>query len=558
MSAPVPPIWTTGTTEAIRTGTWRAAMPRHIQAPSPCRQACPVNSGIARWIGLARAGDYRAAWEVLARRNPFPAIAGRICHHPCEAACNRNELDEAVSICRLERAVGDRAIEEGWRHAPPAEHRGTRIAIVGGGPSGLSAAYQLRRMGHAVTLIEARGALGGLMRHGIPPYRLSRAVLDAEIARIIAMGIDVRLSEKLDGSRAWEELRSAHDATFIATGAGKQKRLPVLDYRRQWVIDGATYLSAFNSGSPPALGRRLVVIGGGSAALDAARSARRAGHDVTILALEARRQMPAQRVEVEEALEEGIALRDGTMLLRAQEENQAIRLACTCVRFAPGSRPGLFRVTPVQDGAFELVTDGIVTSIGQDPDLAPLGNGYRIHDGVMAVDERQATGCPGVWAGGDIASRARFVTEAIAQGKRAALDIDRWLRTRSGKPATVPDAGSVRVTERDEPVRMPAIAVHYHPKSARAAQRRIDASARLAGTDEVQLGLESGAVIAEAGRCFSCGTCTLCDNCVVVCPDLAVRRVDGGYQVLGEYCKGCGLCVRECPTGSMDMVEELR
>jgi NADPH-dependent glutamate synthase beta subunit-like oxidoreductase len=558
VSVPVPPIWTTGTTEAIRTGTWRAALPRHIRAPSPCRLACPVNSEIARWICLARAGDWRAAWEVLTRHNPFPAVAGRICHHPCETACNRNEFDEAVSICRLERAVGDRAIEEGWRHAPPAEQRGTRIAIVGGGPSGLSAAYQLRRMGHAVTLIEARGALGGLMRHGIPPYRLSRAVLDAEIARIIAMGVDVRLSEKLDRAQAWEELRSMHDAIFIATGAQMQKRLPALDYRRQWVIDGATYLAAFNSGSPPALGRRLVVVGGGSAALDAARSARRAGHDVTILALEARMQMPAQRVEVEEALEEGIALRDGAMLLRAQEEGQVVRLACTRVHFAPGSRPGLFRVTPVRDGTFELVADGVITSIGQDPDRVPLGNGYRFHDGVMTVDERQATGVPGVWAGGDIASRARFVTEAIAQGRRAASDIDRWLRASPGNTAAVPDAGSVRVTEVDDPVRRPAIAVHHHAQRARAGQRRIDAAERLAGIDEVQLGLQSDAAIAEAGRCFSCGACTLCDNCVIVCPDLAVRRAGGGYEVLGEYCKGCGLCVRECPTGSMDMVEELR
>ncbi len=559
-TTPVPPIWTTGSTEAIRTGTWRAALPRHVQAPSPCHQACPVNGDIAEWIGLARERDFRGAWDVLTRHNPFPAIAGRICHHPCETACNRVGYDESLSICKLERFVGDLAIARGWSFEAAAVERRERVAIVGGGPSGLSAAFQLRRMGYRVTLVEARSELGGLMRHGIPSYRLARDVLDAEIARIVAMGVDVRDGEKPATPEAWEALRATHDAIYVATGAQKQKRLPALDYGKPWVVDGAAWLAAANAGSPPALGKRLVVIGGGSAALDAARSARRAGHDVTILALENRAQMPAQHEEVDEALEEGIALVDGAMLVRAREEGGALRIECTRVRFEPGARRGQFAVAPVEGSEFALSADAIVTSIGQDPDLAALGDAYPRDGALVAVDASQATGVDGTWAGGDVASMARYVTDAIGQGKRAALAIDRALRERAGEP---PGNGSRHTvtpltTARDEIVPLAAIATHYHPKLARAAARRLDAAERLGSGDEVQLGLDVEQALAETTRCFSCGTCIHCDNCVVVCPDLALERADGGYRVLGDYCKGCGLCVKECPTGSMDMVEEAR
>jgi len=559
-TAATPPIWTTGSTEAIRTGTWRAALPRHVQAPSPCRQACPVDGDIAEWIGLARERDFRGAWDVLTRHNPFPAIAGRICHHPCETACNRLGYDEPLSICKLERFVGDLAIARRWAFDVPALERRERVAVVGGGPSGLSAAFQLRRLGYRVTLVEARGELGGLMRHGIPSYRLSRDVLDAEIARIVAMGIDVRINEKPATPEAWAALRSSHDAVYVATGAQKQKRLPALDYGRPWVADGASWLAAANAGSPPALGRRLVVIGGGSAALDAARSARRAGHEVTILALETRAQMPAQREEIDEAIEEGIALVDGAMLVRAREDGGAVRLECTRVRFTSGSRRGQFTVTPVDGGAFELGADAIVTSIGQDPDLAALGDACPTEGALVAVDATQATGVDGIWAGGDVASMARFVTDAVGQGKRAAFAIDRALRARAGETSGSGSRHTVTplATPRDELVPLATIATHYHPKLARAASRRLDAAVRLANGEEVQLGLDVEQALAETTRCFSCGTCIHCDTCVVVCPDLAVERADGGYRVLGDYCKGCGLCVKECPTGSMDMVEEAR
>ncbi|MDO8420429.1 MAG: NAD(P)-binding protein [Rubrivivax sp.] len=546
----VPPIWTTGSTEVFKTGTWRAALPRHIQAPSPCHQACPVNGDIAEWIALARQRDWRGAFDALARHNPFPAIAGRICHHPCETACNRAGFDEALSICKLERFVGDTAIAAGWGFTPPAEERGGHVAVVGGGPAGLSAAFQLRRRGWRVTLFEARGELGGLMRHGIPPYRLARDVLDAEIGRIVALGVEVRCNEPLATPADFERLRAAHDAVFVAVGAARVKRLPVLGDGLPGVMDGAAYLEASNAGQPPPLGRHVVVIGGGSAAIDAARSARRAGHEVTLLALEQRAQMPAQREEVEEALEEGIALIDGAMLDAAAASPPGLRLDCRRVRFEPGAPGRPFSVVPLADSGFGFVADAVLTSIGQDPDLTPFDGALPARGALLAVDERLATGSAGVWAGGDVASLARFVTQAVGMGKQAALDIHRHLL---GETAADADAG---VTEAVVP--LPAIATWYYPKAPRvAAAVRLPAE-RQAAALEVQLGLEIEQALAEAERCFSCGTCIQCDHCVIYCPDLAVQRQGDGYAVLVDYCKGCGLCVRECPTGSMKMVEERR
>ena len=554
----VPSIWTTGTTEVFETGSWRAALPRHIHAPSPCHAACPVNGDIAEWIGRARARDFRGAWEILTRHNPFPAVAGRICHHPCEAACNRAAFDDALAICRLERHVGDQALAEGRAFAPIDAPRDARIAVVGGGPSGLAAAFHLRRRGYAVTLFESRPELGGLMRYGIPSYRLARPVLDGEIARIVALGIDVRCGEAMATPDDFARLRAGFDAVYIAIGARCQKRLLRLDYARPWVMDGADYLAQANAGMPPALGRRVVVIGGGSAALDVARSARRAGHDVTILALESAAQMPAQREEVAEALEEGIALVDGAMLTEAVDTGDTgLSLMCVRVRFDQGAQHGQFTVTPIEGSGFTLAADAIVPSIGQDPDLAPLAAALAADGALLRADRRQATSLERVYAGGDVASMARFVTEAIGMGKRAAHEIDRVLRDGA---QGAQDRGAAAGADGDaEPVvPLAAINTFYYPGQARAREQRLPAAQRLAGDAEVQIGFDVDQALAETERCFSCGTCIQCDNCVHYCPDLAVQREGSGYVVLTDYCKGCGLCVKECPTGSMKMVEEER
>jgi len=538
-------FWTTGTTEIFRTGTWRAAMPQYRDAPSPCRIACPVGGEIATWIGQARSREWKRAWETLTRNNPFPAVTGRICHHPCEAACNRGSFDEAIAVCALERSIGDRALAEGWRFPQTPSARRERIAVIGGGPSGLSAAYQLRRRGYAVTLFEAKSALGGLLRHGIPPYRLPRNVLDGEIERVLDLGIDVRLDAPVSTQDEWTRLRSQHDAIYLAVGASRPKRLPQLNYDADFVMDGAAYLEQSNAGRPPALGRRLAVLGGGSAAMDVARSARRAGHEVTVISLEAEAQMPAQREELVQALEEGITLVAGAMLRAAAATAHGVHIDCVRVGFEAGAQPGLFTVTPLPGSDFRLVVDGIIPAIGQDPEFAAMARDIASEGALVRIDSRHATSLAGVYAGGDAASTARFVSHAIGAGKEVARQIDCYLQ---GEVAREPAGANV--------VAPGAINHFYYPRAARAAPGRLSAAQRGSGQDEVQAALSPDQFDAEAARCFSCGTCIECDNCFHHCPDLAVRRVPGGYEILEAYCKGCGLCVAECPTGSIAMQEE--
>lgn len=551
----LPSIWTTGSTEAVHTGTWRASLPHYVKAPAPCHQACPVNGEIADWIGRARARDWRGAWEVLSIHNPFPAIAGRICHHPCETACNRAGYDAPLAICKLERTVGDIALAQGWAFALPRQEHSARVAVVGGGPSGLSAAYQLRRLGLQVSLFELRPALGGLMRYGIPPYRLARDVLDGEIARIVAMGVQVFTDHAITSHEALAELRAQHDAVYLAPGAQRPRRLVQLPEQAPWLMDSARYLAQANVGTPPAMGRRIAVIGGGSAALDVARSARRAGHEVTIIALEAAARMPAQHEELVEAREEGITLIDSAMLSAVQlQAGGELVLECQPVHFEPGPIRGQFTLTPLALPPFPVTVDAVIPAVGQEPELDGWADGLARAGALLQTDGRHATSDTGVWAGGDVASMARFVTEAIGMGKHAAHDIARRLAAAPDTQTATLGGGAAAT----QTVTLERIATTYHAPASRVPEDRLAPSERLASGAEVQLPLSIEQALLEAERCFSCGQCTHCDNCLQYCPDLAIVRSDGAYAVLSDYCKGCGVCVAECPTGSMLMQEELR
>ncbi len=556
------PIWTTGKTDVYRTGTWRSAVPDYVNPPSPCHSACPVDGDIALWIRQTQEGDIHGAWLTLVDNNPFPAIAGRVCHHPCETACNRGGYDGAVAICALERFVGDRAIEAGWSLPAPSVERDQAIAVIGGGPSGLSAAYHLRRRGYAVTLYEAGLELGGLMRHGIPPYRLSREVLDSEIRRIIDLGIRVETGRPIRTPAELEALSGGFAAIYLAMGADAPKRLPSLDYGKPWVMEGAEYLVRANRNDPPPLGRRIVVIGGGSAAMDVARSARRYGREVIILSLEPEALLPCQREELIEAREEGIALHTGSMLQDVREKCDGVSLHCVRVDFQPGVRRGEFKINPIPDSGFTIEADAIVTAIGQDPARDLLEELLDRDGAFIRIDNRMRTSRNGVFAGGDLASMDRFVTHAIGMGKRAAAEIHAFLhpdaatvdRKRVNRYRSAPRTPDTRDLRTD--VSLNAINLYYHDPAARTPQTETPPENRLGNFNETRATFTSIQAGAEAARCFSCGSCIFCDNCFNYCPDMAILKLEQGYAVKPDYCKGCGLCVRECPTGAIAMFED--
>lgn len=543
MSEAVRAIWTSGTTAAIKTGSWRLALPKYVSLPAPCHDACPVDGEIAVWIQHVRDQAYKDAWLALIDNNPLPATTGRICHRPCEESCNRGQHDESIAIRCLERFVGDMALEQDWRFPEAPATKADAVAVVGGGPAGLAASFHLRRMGYAVTLIEARPQLGGVLRYGIPEYRLPRDVCEAEIQRLLNLGIEVRTDTKISTPAEFRELCSGFAAVFLATGAGIPRRLPQLDYSLPAVIDGADYLERSNANHHPDDGQRIVVIGGGSAALDVARTARRRGGDVVIVCLESEAAMPAQREEVEEAKEEGITLLDGVALDSVADRGQSgFELACVKVEFEPAEVGGQFSVSPIPDSEFTIAADIIVPAIGQDPDISGLQELVNTQAGLVHVDERLATNVDGVFAGGDLTSNERFVSVALGVGKRAAAGIDHYLR-----PAAVdPESAS-------PPVPIGAINTHYHPRAARAKRHLRPAAERSACFDEADLVLPAADAGVESERCFSCGQCTQCDNCFYYCPDMAIMRENGGYSVDEDYCKGCGLCVSECPTGAIVM-----
>lgn len=544
MNEQLSPLWTHLTSESRLTGTWRSALPNYQNQPSPCLGACPVSGRIAEWIKQVKDGDVFGAFQTLADNNPFPAIAGRICHHPCETACNRKDHDETVGICSLERFVGDRALAEGWEFSV-GEDRPQSVAIVGGGPAGLSAAYQLRRRGIQVSLYEARDALGGVMRYGIPSYRLARDVLDQEVARIVAMGIDLHLGAEVMDRDALTALSERHDAVYLATGASLPKKLPGLDYSASWVLDSAVFLAATQADQKAKAGADVVVIGGGSAAMDVARSARRLGCQVTVLSLEPEGRLPAQQAEIDEALEEGIQFASGAMLQSATPAKGGVALACIKVDFKKADGPGGFTVQPVEGSEFEIWADTIIPAIGQDADTARWLGDASGDTPVLGTDANWQTDIPKVYAGGDVASMNRFVTEAVGMGKEAAHAIARDVLGQDTAASVVADE-----------VGLNRINTAYQETHSRTHQGLTALDKRLAGFDEVQLPLTGEEAQKEAERCFSCGTCIYCDNCYFYCPDMAITRVEGGYEVNADYCKGCGLCVAECPTGSIHMQEE--
>jgi NADPH-dependent glutamate synthase beta subunit-like oxidoreductase len=404
-----------GSSLANKTGSWRTERPVYVDRLPPCNAQCPAGEDIQGWLYHAESGDYEAAWRHLVRDNPFPAIMGRVCYHSCEGACNRGRIDAAVGINSVERFLGDTALERGWRFAPPAAESGRRVLVVGAGPSGMSAAYHLRRRGHGVTVIEAGPKPGGMMRFGIPQYRLPRDVLDAEMQRIVAMGVELRLNTKVGRI---EEAMAGFDAAFLAVGAhiGKRATIPAKDGSR--ILDAVSVLRSMEGESLPLLGRRVVVYGGGNTAIDVARTARRLGATEAIIVYRrTREKMPAHDLEVEEALAEGVMVKWLSTIRQQGTDGDAGALTIEKMVLDEKGHPQ-------PTGEFETPeADSLVLALGQDVDLSLLQGvpGLEVDDGVVQVDPAtMMTGRTGLFAGGDMVPAERNVTVAIGHGKKAA------------------------------------------------------------------------------------------------------------------------------------------
>jgi 2-oxoacid:acceptor oxidoreductase delta subunit (pyruvate/2-ketoisovalerate family) len=528
-----------GSSLANHTGSWRTERPLYVDRLPPCNSACPAGENIQAWLAHAEAGDYESAWRKLMEDNPLPAVMGRVCYHPCETSCNRAQLDEAVGINSVERFLGDEAIKRGWLLESPRKSSGKKILIVGAGPSGLSAAYHLARAGHRVEIHDAGPFAGGMMRFGIPKYRLPREILDAEINRILRLGVELKLNAKVDNILETMQ-RGSFDAAFLAVGAhiGKRAHIPAGTSAR--ILDAISVLRSMEGETKPMLGRKVVVYGGGNTAFDVARTAKRLGAEEAIVVYRRTRdRMPAHDSELEEALQEGVLVKWLSTIKQAGES------ALTVEKMVLDDKG-----FPQPTGELEtLEADSLVLALGQDVDLGLLEGvpGLEISDGVVKVGPNMMTGHRGLFAGGDMVPSERTVTVAVGHGKKAARHIDAWLRGTIFSKAGNHEAASF---ENLNP--------WYYSDAPKTVRPTLDIVRRQSTFDEVVGGLDESNALFEARRCLSCGNCFECDNCYGVCPDNAVIKLGPGkrFEFNYDYCKGCGLCVAECPCGAIKMVPE--
>ena len=519
----------TGAPPAIRTGLWANQQPVREDATPPCNFICPAGNDVRGFLAALSDGDVDGALAILLETSPLPSVCGRVCPGFCMAQCNRAELEGPVNVRALERYAGDHGSAEVRAAAP----RDERVAVIGAGPSGLAGAYQLARLGYRVTLFDAGTELGGLMRTGIPTYRLPRQALDRDIQRILDLGVETELGRRIDFQRL-TGLTREFDAVLAATGL---QRLTSLDLGPEgstepgFVMQGIDFLDRARRDSVRVRGEDIVVVGGGNTAIDAARSAHRLGAaSVRIVYRRTRQEMPAIAEEVDDAIDEGIRIDFLCSPLRISLAADKGSLACERMELGEPDESGRRRPVAVPDSAFELPCDRVILAIGQAADLSLLPP-----QAVVAGSQPlQLDGMAPIYPVGDLLTNEGTVTAAIGCGRELALRLHERFSGEKLYRDPPPEESVIR-SDRMRLGHFEAMPPH--------AENVLPLRARSESFAEVRSGLQG---IEEARRCLSCGVCNLCERCVTWCPDGVLRREGDELVFDYDYCKGCGVCASEC------------
>ena len=533
MSKPFATVLDSRTSLKNETGSWRTNRPCYVHRLPPCNVTCPAGENIQQWLSFAQEGKFLSAWQEMVTNNPFPATMGRVCYHTCEKACNRDQYDGAVNINLLERSIGDMAIAQNWQFEPVQSSHNKKVLIIGAGPSGLSAAYFLKKFGYDVTVYESHKLPGGMMRYGVPAYRLPRRVLDAEIKRIENLGVKIICEKKVNKLK--DEI-DKFDAVYLAIGANvaSPTNIDIEGYSN--VIDAIDFFKKLEDKQMDNihLGNKVLVYGGGNTAIDAARSALRLGaKSVKIAYRKTINEMPAHETEIQEALSEGVEI----LCLRVITSIIHNRVVFDKMKYDSEQR-----ILSKTGESESFIADSVIFAIGQSVESEILAemDEIKVSDkGLVEVDANMMTSKKGVFAGGDLIPGKRTVTNAIGYGKKAAKCIDAYLQDKE-----------VVKNPKNEVANFKKLNLEYY-----ASDKRKEVS-RLGDLifDEKDVSYTSAEAIKEASRCMSCGNCFHCDNCYSYCPDNAIiKHEDGTLEFNYDYCKGCGICATECPCGAIVM-----